>query len=106
MACGVCVVSAVWVACQCVRAPCVSVRAEDIPAHTHTRDSRGTHAHARTPPASAPLTRLTRHTHTHTHAHARPLSQELLYDKQKLLDNGDRWETELAANIRAESRYR
>jgi len=26
---------------------------------------------------------------------------ELLYNKQKLLDNGDRWETEIAANIAA-----
>ena len=32
--------------------------------------------------------------------------QELLYDKQKLLDNGDRWETEIAANLRSESLYR
>ena len=32
--------------------------------------------------------------------------QELLYDKEKLLDNGDRWETELAANLRSESLYR
>jgi hypothetical protein len=32
--------------------------------------------------------------------------QELLYDKQKLLDNGDRWETEIAANLRTESLYR
>lgn len=32
--------------------------------------------------------------------------EELLYDKQKLLENGDRWETEIAANLRAESLYR
>ena len=32
--------------------------------------------------------------------------QELLYDKQKLLDNGDRWETEIASNLKAESLYR
>lgn len=32
--------------------------------------------------------------------------EELLYDKEKLLDNGDRWETEIAANLRAESLYR
>ncbi|CAL5219050.1 g810 [Coccomyxa viridis] len=32
--------------------------------------------------------------------------EELLYDKQKLLDNGDRWETEIAANLKAESLYR
>lgn len=33
-------------------------------------------------------------------------SQELLYDKQKLLANGDRWEVELANNLRNESQYR
>lgn len=32
--------------------------------------------------------------------------QELLYDKQKLLENGDRWETEIAQNLRNESLYR
>ena len=35
-----------------------------------------------------------------------PCAQELLYDKQKLLDNGDRWETEIAANLRSEALYR
>ena len=34
------------------------------------------------------------------------ISQELLYDKQKLLENGDRWETEIAANLRNEALYR
>ncbi|GIL70238.1 hypothetical protein Vretimale_3520 [Volvox reticuliferus] len=32
--------------------------------------------------------------------------EELLYDKQKLLENGDRWETEIATNLRTESLYR
>ncbi|KAK9909827.1 hypothetical protein WJX75_008096 [Coccomyxa subellipsoidea] len=32
--------------------------------------------------------------------------EELLYDKQKLLENGDRWETEIAANLKNESLYR
>ncbi|PNH10894.1 NADH dehydrogenase [ubiquinone] iron-sulfur protein 8, mitochondrial [Tetrabaena socialis] len=32
--------------------------------------------------------------------------EELLYDKQKLLENGDRWETEIANNLRTESLYR
>lgn len=32
--------------------------------------------------------------------------EELLYDKQKLMENGDRWETEIAANLRAEALYR
>eukprot|EP00252_Welwitschia_mirabilis_P026048 TRINITY_DN834_c0_g1_i1.p1 TRINITY_DN834_c0_g1~~TRINITY_DN834_c0_g1_i1.p1 ORF type:complete len:225 (+),score=40.99 TRINITY_DN834_c0_g1_i1:113-787(+) len=32
--------------------------------------------------------------------------EELLYDKEKLLENGDRWETEIAENIRADSLYR
>lgn len=35
-----------------------------------------------------------------------PLLQELLYDKQKLLDNGDRWEVEVAQNLKAEAMYR
>ena len=34
------------------------------------------------------------------------LPQELLYDKQKLLDNGDRWEVEVAQNLRTEAMYR
>lgn len=32
--------------------------------------------------------------------------EELLYDKEKLLANGDRWETEIARNIQAEAPYR
>lgn len=32
--------------------------------------------------------------------------EELLYDKEKLLENGDRWETEIAENLRAESMFR
>lgn len=32
--------------------------------------------------------------------------EELLYDKQKLLANGDRWETEIAERLRANAPYR
>ncbi|KAI1424322.1 NADH-ubiquinone oxidoreductase 23 kDa subunit [Xylaria sp. FL1777] len=32
--------------------------------------------------------------------------EELLYNKEKLLANGDKWEPELAANIRADAPYR
>ena len=32
--------------------------------------------------------------------------EELYYDKQKLLDNGDRWEPILAANLAADAPYR
>ncbi len=32
--------------------------------------------------------------------------EELFYDKQKLLDNGDRWERELANNIKLDAPYR
>nr|KAJ0211362.1 hypothetical protein LSAT_V11C400211430 [Lactuca sativa] len=32
--------------------------------------------------------------------------EELLYDKEKLLENRDRWETEIAENLRSESVYR
>ncbi|CAM6084187.1 unnamed protein product [Calypogeia fissa] len=32
--------------------------------------------------------------------------EELLYDKEKLLENGDRWETEIAENLRSEGLYR
>ena len=32
--------------------------------------------------------------------------EELLYNKQKLLDNGDRWEAQLAANLEADAPYR
>ncbi len=32
--------------------------------------------------------------------------EELMYDKQKLLDNGERWEREIAANIAADAPWR
>lgn len=32
--------------------------------------------------------------------------EELYYNKQKLLDNGDRWEAQLAANLEADAPYR
>ena len=32
--------------------------------------------------------------------------EELLFDKQKLLDNGDRWEREIARNIAMDASYR
>jgi NADH-quinone oxidoreductase subunit I len=32
--------------------------------------------------------------------------EELMYNKQKLLDNGDRWEAEIAANLEADAPYR
>ena len=32
--------------------------------------------------------------------------EELLYDKQKLLDNGDRWEREIARNLEMDAPYR
>ncbi|XP_034147514.1 NADH:ubiquinone oxidoreductase core subunit S8b isoform X2 [Esox lucius] len=32
--------------------------------------------------------------------------EELLYNKEKLLNNGDQWETEIAANIQADYLYR
>lgn len=32
--------------------------------------------------------------------------EELLYNKQKLLENGERWEKALAANLKADAKYR
>ena len=32
--------------------------------------------------------------------------EELMYDKAKLLDNGDRWETEIAQNLELDAPYR
>jgi NADH-quinone oxidoreductase subunit I len=32
--------------------------------------------------------------------------EELIYDKAKLLDNGDRWESAIAANLAADAAYR
>jgi NADH-quinone oxidoreductase subunit I len=32
--------------------------------------------------------------------------EELLYDKERLLANGDRWETEISANLAADAPYR
>ena len=34
------------------------------------------------------------------------LHEELLYDKQKLLENGNKWETAIAANLASEIVYR
>ncbi len=33
-------------------------------------------------------------------------AQELLYNKEKLLNNGDKWESEIAANLQSEHLYR
>ena len=33
-------------------------------------------------------------------------ARSCLYNKEKLLDNGDRWEREIAANLSAEAPYR
>lgn len=38
--------------------------------------------------------------------YAKETHEELLYDKQKLLENGNKWEPALAANIAAEHLYR
>ena len=32
--------------------------------------------------------------------------EELIYNKEKLLENGDRWEHEIALNLKANSQYR
>ena len=32
--------------------------------------------------------------------------EELLYNKEKLLNNGDKWEVEIAANLQADYLYR
>ncbi len=32
--------------------------------------------------------------------------EELYFDKDKLLENGDRWEREIAANLDADAAYR
>jgi NADH-quinone oxidoreductase subunit I len=32
--------------------------------------------------------------------------EELYYDKDRLLENGDRWESEIAQNINLDARYR
>jgi NADH-quinone oxidoreductase subunit I len=37
---------------------------------------------------------------------AKETHEELIYDKAKLLDNGDRWETEIAERLRVDAPYR
>jgi NADH-quinone oxidoreductase subunit I len=37
---------------------------------------------------------------------AKETREELIYDKQRLLENGDRWEREIAKNLALDSRYR
>ena len=32
--------------------------------------------------------------------------KELYYSKERLLDNGDRWETAIAENLKADAKYR
>ena len=32
--------------------------------------------------------------------------KELYYSKERLLDNGDRWETAIAENLQADAKYR
>jgi NADH dehydrogenase (ubiquinone) Fe-S protein 8 len=32
--------------------------------------------------------------------------EELMYNKEKLLENGDRWEVEIAGNLQADYLYR
>ena len=66
------------------------------PPHIHPHH---THAHTRT----------CTHTHTHARTHAlTPLAdlQELLYNKEKLLNNGDMWEVEIGKNLEADFLYR
>lgn len=43
---------------------------------------------------------------TSNYEYATETREELLYDKEKLLANGDRWEPSIAANLRNESMYR
>jgi formate hydrogenlyase subunit 6/NADH:ubiquinone oxidoreductase subunit I len=57
------------------------------------------------------------HTHTHIHTHTRTYigpnyefatetREELFYDKEKLLANGDRWEVELASHSAADFQFK
>jgi formate hydrogenlyase subunit 6/NADH:ubiquinone oxidoreductase subunit I len=32
--------------------------------------------------------------------------EELMYNKEKLLENGDQWEAEIAANLKSDAAYR
>ena len=44
--------------------------------------------------------------HPHRLADATETREELLYDKEKLLSNGDRWEPELARRLELDAPYR
>jgi NADH dehydrogenase (ubiquinone) Fe-S protein 8 len=49
------------------------------------------------------------HFRSYTHKHVFIISytiEELLYDKEKLLSNGDKWETQIAKNLLSEHLYR
>jgi NADH dehydrogenase (ubiquinone) Fe-S protein 8 len=41
-----------------------------------------------------------------TYRQATETHEELLYDKERLLANGDRWESEVAANLESEKLFR
>ncbi|KAJ1656934.1 ndufs8, ubiquinone oxidoreductase 23 kd subunit [Dispira simplex] len=43
---------------------------------------------------------------TANYEHSTETHEELLYNKEKLLGNGDKWETEIAANLEADHPYR
>ena len=60
---------------------------------------------AQTPPTYPPIAPYPS-TLTCAPRHPLPNYQELLYDKEKLLQNGDRWEKEIAKNLASESLYR
>ena len=49
---------------------------------------------------------FTRPARSRARAPATETHEELLYDKERLLANGDRWESEVAANLHAERLYR
>ena len=41
-----------------------------------------------------------------TFEYATETREELFYDKSKLLENGDRWESEIARNLEIDAPYR
>lgn len=56
---------------------------------------RASHSHTCIPHLQGPNFEFSTETH-----------EELLYNKEKLLNNGDKWEAEIAANIQADYLYR
>jgi len=102
----------------CARA--VAVRAREVASHVRrsmgvvygllplmrARGGQGQRERQRTHPPPAPRAAPAAHAAGPNYEFSTETREELLYDKEKLLANGDKWERALAHNIEVEHVYR